>query len=82
MEGTMVGFRSPSVWQGFFVAGEHMHFVDKDRKFGGHVLELSAEEAEIGIACINNLHMELPKSRTFNAAELKTDDIGLKSVEG
>ena len=82
VEGVIAGFRSPSAWQGFFVAGEHMHFVDKNRKFGGHILELSAEEVEIGIAVVNNVHIELPTSDKFNKAQMSTDDVGLKSVEG
>ena len=82
VEGIIAGFRSPSAWQGFFVAGEHMHFVDKDRKFGGHVLELAAEEVQIGIATVNNLHIELPTSAKFNKTEMATDDAGLKTVEG
>ncbi|KAJ9608928.1 hypothetical protein H2200_006699 [Cladophialophora chaetospira] len=82
VEGTIVGFRSPSTWQGFFVAGEHMHFIDKERKIGGHVLELEADEVTIGIATVNNVHIELPTSDKFNAAKMSTDDVGLKSVEG
>ena len=82
VEGTIVGFRSPAAWQGFVVAGEHMHFIDKDRTKGGHVLELAAEEIAMGIATMNNVHIELPTSDKFNAAELSTDDVGLKSVEG
>ena len=84
VEGTIVGFRSPQAWQGFFVAGEHMHFIDKDKKFGGHVLELSTGGGEIqmGIATVNNVHIELPTSDKFNAAQMSTDDVGLKSVEG
>ena len=82
VEGTIVGFRSPSTWQGFFVAGEHMHFIDKERKIGGHVLELEAEEVMIGIATVNNVHIELPTSDKFNATKMSTDDVGLKSVEG
>jgi alpha-acetolactate decarboxylase len=82
VEGTIVGFRSPAAWQGFFVAGEHMHFIDKERKIGGHVLELQAHEVMMGIATVNNLHIELPTSDKFNAAKMATDDVGLKSVEG
>lgn len=81
-EGVVVGFRSPAAWQGFFVAGEHMHFVDKNRKFGGHVLELSAEDVQIGVATIHNVHIELPTSDKFNKAQMSTDDAGLKRVEG
>ncbi|OAP59486.1 alpha-acetolactate decarboxylase [Fonsecaea erecta] len=82
VEGTIVGFRSPAAWQGFFVAGEHMHFIDKDRKIGGHVLELQADKVNMGIATVNNVHIELPTSDKFNAAVMSTDDMGLKSVEG
>ncbi|KIX96971.1 uncharacterized protein Z520_07085 [Fonsecaea multimorphosa CBS 102226] len=82
VEGTIVGFRSPAAWQGFFVAGEHMHFIDKDKKIGGHVLELHADEVNMGIATVNNLHIELPTSDKFNSAVMSTDDMGLKSVEG
>ncbi|KAL5115217.1 hypothetical protein ACEQ8H_006891 [Pleosporales sp. CAS-2024a] len=81
--GTMIGFRAPSAWQGFTVAGHHLHFIDKDRKVGGHVLELrSIQELDIGIATVKDLHIELPTSETFNDAKLTTDDAGLKEVEG
>ena len=82
VEGTIVGFRSPAAWQGFSVAGDHMHFVDRDRRFGGHVLELSADEVNMGVATVNNIHIELPTSSKFNSTKLTTDDAGLKNVEG
>jgi alpha-acetolactate decarboxylase len=83
VEGTIVGFRSPSVWQGFSVAGEHMHFIDKERKVGGHILELeSREEVEFGVATVKDVHIELPTSEKFNRTEMRTDDMGLKAVEG
>jgi len=82
IEGTIVGFQSPDIWQGFFVAGNHMHFVSKDRKEGGHVLELSGGEGMLGVAKAANIHMELPTSEAFNEAELSIDDIGIKAVEG
>ena len=84
IEGTIVGFRSPEAWQGFFVAGEHMHFIDREKKVGGHVLELSTGEGEVqmGVATVNNVHIELPTSDRFNTAKMVTDNIGLKVVEG
>jgi alpha-acetolactate decarboxylase len=83
VEGTVVGFRSPKAWQGFFVAGEHLHFISHDRTFGGHVLELEAtEEVKFEVATISNVHIELPTSKAFNEAEMVTDDAVLKSVEG
>lgn len=83
IEGTLVGFRAPASWQGVAVAGEHMHFIDKDRKVGGHVLEMiSAGEVQISMAVTNHLHIELPMSAKFNAAKMATDDAGVKGIEG
>lgn len=81
-EGTIVGFRTPKNWQGFGVAGEHLHFITKDRKAGGHVLEATAKEVEIQMAVASNVHVELPTTDDFNAAKLVTDDAGVKEVEG
>ena len=83
ISGTIVGFLAPASWQGFFVAGEHMHFVDDGRKLGGHVLELNTDgEVTVGIATVNNVHIELPTNDQFNNAKMTTDDSGLKGVEG
>lgn len=82
VEGTIVGFRSPQSWQGFSVAGEHLHFIAKDRSAGGHVLEMSATEVEMGMATASNIHVELPTSNDFNEAKLVVDDEGIKGVEG
>ena len=83
VKGTVVGFRSPKAWQGFFVAGEHLHFISDDRTFGGHVLELIAEEeVKFEVATIADVHIELPRTEAFGKAKMQTDDEGLRSVEG
>lgn len=82
VEGTIIGFRTPKNWQGFGVAGEHLHFIKKDRKAGGHVLEVRAKKVEMQMAVASNVHVELPTSDDFNAAELVTDDEGVKKAEG
>lgn len=82
MLAAVVGFRTPKNWQGFGVAGEHLHFIKEDRKAGGHVLEVQASELEIQMAVASNVHVELPTSDDFNAASLVTDDEGVKKVEG
>lgn len=83
IEATIVGFRAPAAWQGFMVAGEHMHFIDGDRKAGGHVLEMISEkEVNVGIAVVNNVHIELPTSQKFNDAKMATDSAGIGGIEG
>ncbi|KAK3722188.1 hypothetical protein LTR37_002621 [Vermiconidia calcicola] len=82
VDGTIIGFRTPKNWQGFGVAGEHLHFITIDRKAGGHVLEVTAQNVEMQMAVASNVHVELPTSDDFNAAKLVTDDAGVKEVEG
>lgn len=82
IEVTIVGLRTPENWQGFGVAGEHLHFIDKDRKVGGHILELKGEDVEMQMAVVSHVHVELPTSDDFNAAHLTVDDAGIKKAEG
>ena len=80
--GTIVGFRTPEIWQGFFVAGEHMHFLSDDKTVGGHILELTDATGKMSMATATNVHIELPSSQKFNEAKLSVDEVGIKAVEG
>lgn len=82
VEGTIIGIRTPTNWQGFGVAGEHLHFVNDERSAGGHVLEVKAGEVSMQMAVASNVHIELPTTDDFNEAKLVTDDAGVKEVEG
>ncbi len=83
IDGTVIGFRTPKNWQGFNVAGEHLHFISSDRKAGGHVLEMTTKrEIEMQMAVASNVHIELPTNEDFNKAHLVTDDEGVNRVEG
>lgn len=80
--GSIIGFRTPKNWQGFGVAGEHLHFINDNRTAGGHVLEVKARDVNMQMAVASNVHVELPTSKDFNAAKLVTDDAEVKKVEG
>jgi len=61
VEGTMVGFRFPAFIEGIEVAGYHLHFVDRERRRGGHVLgSRSAAPLRVRIDPADDLHVELP----------------------
>ena len=83
VEGTIVGFRSPQWSDGVSVGGIHIHFLNTERSFGGHVLAVSADgEVEIGTSACTNLQIDLPQSEEFGARVLEDDAEGLKKVEG
>lgn len=82
-KGTIVGLRSPGWSVGVSVVGVHAHFIDDERKFGGHILELSTEgEVGLELAVSNKFHLQLPESSEFGRRELDLDEAGIKKAEG
>ena len=73
IEGTMVGFWSPSYAKTINVPGYHMHFLSADQKKGGHVLECSAEKLKLDIHKETKLSLVLPETKEFLQADLTRD---------
>ena len=69
-EGTVVGFRFPIYSEGVEVAGYHLHFVDADRKRGGHVLDLEILSGTVQAEFSDDLHVELPPGLDLGSTEL------------
>jgi alpha-acetolactate decarboxylase len=82
--GTLVGFRTPDFEQGISVAGYHLHFLNSDRTGGGHVLDFALEHGQIAVSRASELHLSLPTSGPFLAAQLSGDDLHkqIKKAEG
>ena len=83
VEGTIVGFRFPSYAQGIEVAGYHLHFIDADRRRGGHVLACRPRRVTVKIDQARDLHVELPPGVALGApdAEEATGD-AIRRIEG
>ena len=60
VEGTMIGFRFPDYAEGIEVSGYHLHFIDADRRRGGHVLGSDSNGLRVRLDPSNELHVELP----------------------
>ncbi|TMK40390.1 MAG: acetolactate decarboxylase [Actinobacteria bacterium] len=60
VRGTIVGFRFAAYAQGLEVPGYHLHFVDAERRRGGHVLACRPAGVDVGIDRASELHLELP----------------------
>ena len=73
IEGTLIGFWFPQYMGELNVAGYHFHFIDKDRKLGGHVLALSTYQVSASIQTTRRFKMILPEDDDFNHLELNKD---------
>ncbi len=82
--GTLAGFRMPEYEQGISVAGYHSHFVDADRRHGGHALDYRLTRGRVEVSVRSDLHLSLPRTPEFLAAELDRADMDgeIRRTEG
>lgn len=73
--GTMVGFRAPQYAQGMTVAGYHLHFIDTDRRVGGHVLDFMIESGTVTVDQDTDMHVEMPTSPQFLRTHLSAEGV-------
>ena len=73
VDGTVVGFRSPPYMDGVGVPGYHLHFLTKDRKAGGHILEIDVKQAAANIDYISEFCLMLPGNSAFYKLDLSKD---------
>lgn len=71
--GTALGFLSPQYFTGISVTGLHLHFISKDKKVGGHVLDMEYKNIDIGIQPLDEYRIVLPDSQSFRSANLNQD---------
>lgn len=82
VRGTLVGLRCPELAKGVNMPGYHFHFLDGERKRGGHVLSLSLRKGQAQIATLGSLHLMLPRRGGFLQSELGRERGGvLKELE-
>lgn len=72
-EGSMIGFRFPEFLQAIDVAGWHLHAIDRDRRVGGHVLDVAIERATVTIESVARFEVTLPDDEAFREATLVAD---------
>ena len=79
IEGTIVGYFCPDFVEGINVPGYHLHFLSKDKKQGGHILNLTTESCKVELDTYNEFSLILPEdNEDFNNTDLdedRTDDL-------
>src|SRR5699024_4282266 len=74
--GTIVGFYSPQLFNGVAAGGFHLHFVDQDRTFGGHVLDFELNSGSVELSNIETLEQHFPvNDQTFLVADIDYSNV-------
>ena len=73
IEGTIVGFFTPSFLSGVHLAGLHLHFITKDRKRGGHLLGAASRNVVVGVQHAPGIELGLPMTLDFLTMERSRD---------
>lgn len=60
VEGTAAGFYHPSYMNGANAKGFHLHFINNDRDYGGHLLDFTMESGIISIDSEDSYTMMIP----------------------
>lgn len=69
--GTMLGFWFPDYAKNFNAAGYHFHFIDKEHRIGGHLLDAQLLRGTVSIDRNTELVVSLPQTANFNNADLR-----------
>ena len=72
-EGYVIGIYSPDYVEGMNLPGWHIHFLDKNHTKGGHILEVSTENAKMKINLLDEWDVIMPHDNEFASWNLKED---------
>ena len=81
IEGTVVGFCSPKFMKDLNTTDYHMHFIDSNKKVGGHVLDLSFDKLDIEISLKNEFELILSKDKDYLNRDFNKSNDKIKIVE-
>lgn len=73
IKGFLVGFRFPDYMKELEPAGYHFHFISRNRKSGGHLLDCSVSGGAIEINKSRSMFLLLPDNKEFLNAALAKD---------
>ncbi|MFD1454107.1 acetolactate decarboxylase [Levilactobacillus lanxiensis] len=76
VEGTLIGYYAPQLYDGIAVAGFHKHFLAADHSFGGHLLDFESVTGEVAVQPFSTLAQHLPiADAAYRQHDFSGDDI-------
>ncbi|MFD0766169.1 acetolactate decarboxylase [Mucilaginibacter lutimaris] len=73
VKGTLVGYRIPAFMDGPNITGYHFHFLSDDKKAGGHIIDLLADEITIEVDQLDGFKVDIPQTNDFNNFDFSKD---------
>jgi acetolactate decarboxylase len=73
LEGTIVGFYTPTFLSGVHLPGLHLHFITADRTKGGHLLGAAPRGITVGVQHAPSIELGLPMTLDFLTMDRKRD---------
>jgi acetolactate decarboxylase len=73
VSGSLVGFWSPMFVTALTVPGYHLHFLEAERRWGGHLFDVQGSDLRVGIQRLAEFRVCLPETAEFLAADLRTE---------
>jgi len=62
-EGTIAGFFAPALYATILNEGFHLHFLNKEKNYGGHVVDFMAEEVKLEVVEIDEMELIFDSSK-------------------
>lgn len=82
VKGSLVCVYYPDYMDGINAAGWHLHFLSEDKKYGGHVFDLSLIQGNAAFCRITSVEVRIPDTPAFDTYALKgASQEEIKSVE-
>jgi acetolactate decarboxylase len=70
IEGTLVGFYTPTFIRSLSIPGYHLHFLSADRRHGGHMFQCRPQKVRISIQFVPELKLNLPITLDYLTTDL------------
>ncbi len=70
IEGTLVGFYTPTFIRSLSMPGYHLHFLSADRMHGGHMFQCRPQKVRISIQFVPELKLNLPITLDYLTTDL------------
>jgi acetolactate decarboxylase len=72
-EGSLYGFYTPAFMASLNVPGLHLHFLDQERRRGGHLLSCRPTSVTVEVQMIHRLELSLPMTHDYLTRNFERD---------